>query len=541
MRHDRSAAQAGGEGTSVLETTTASFVELRDLLFSVVYNLLGTVSDTEDVLQDTWLAWASSGREEVVNARAYLLRIAVNKALSRLRSARRSREAYVGPWLPEPLATGTDGPESAERAEAVSMAMLVVLETLTPVERRWRQAGARTACHPGPRQGRPPAGRGRGQVPHGRPRHRLRGGERRTGGAAVHWRQAVRGRGRGPHRTGRPGARGLQRRQPRQADRAGGKRRPHCGDQRGPHQGQPRKHGAGVGTDHRSGVELPADDDPLPDTGQWQGLRFRRDRIAFCARQPPPGLHRHHRVRAPPRPGDLAPDKEATGPDARRPQRATAGSVRDQEFAIPSVQEIRITAREQPCGRHRPRGGNKGHLVLGEDPRVAYWRPHRRQRPAERLERRDAVPRADPRPPAEGFGRRWPVDVQVPTRELKAGVARVGLRRRHRPDRRLPRAFPADQDRAGRRRVPETVGVHAQCTPRLSVAHPRAAEERVEAGGEVFCPLPTLGIVGQRPEREDGQVARGDNEDTEPRSPELDERRILPRERFGPFNARVDR
>jgi RNA polymerase sigma factor (sigma-70 family) len=135
VRHDRSAAQAGGEGTSVLETTTASFVELRDLLFSVVYNLLGTVSDTEDVLQDTWLAWASSGREEVVNARAYLLRIAVNQALSRLRSARRSREAYVGPWLPEPLATGTDGPESAERAEAVSMAMLVVLETLTPLER----------------------------------------------------------------------------------------------------------------------------------------------------------------------------------------------------------------------------------------------------------------------------------------------------------------------------------------------------------------------------------------------------------------------
>jgi DNA-directed RNA polymerase specialized sigma24 family protein len=135
MRHDRSAAQAGGEGTSVLETTTASFVELRDLLFSVVYNLLGTVSDTEDVLQDTWLAWASSGREEVASARAYLLRIAVNQALSRLRSARRSREAYVGPWLPEPLATGADGPEGAERAEAVSLAMLVVLETLTPLER----------------------------------------------------------------------------------------------------------------------------------------------------------------------------------------------------------------------------------------------------------------------------------------------------------------------------------------------------------------------------------------------------------------------
>jgi RNA polymerase sigma factor (sigma-70 family) len=135
VRDDRSAAQAGGEGTSVPETTTASFVQHRELLFSVVYNLLGTVTDTEDVLQDTWLAWASSRREEVANPRAYLLRIATNQALSRLRQQRRSREAYVGPWLPEPLVTGTDAAEGAERAEAVSLAMLVVLETLTPLER----------------------------------------------------------------------------------------------------------------------------------------------------------------------------------------------------------------------------------------------------------------------------------------------------------------------------------------------------------------------------------------------------------------------
>jgi RNA polymerase sigma factor (sigma-70 family) len=135
VHQDRSAANAGGDTTSVLETATASFAEHRGLLFSVVYNLLGSVSDTEDVLQDTWLAWASSGRQEVANARAYLLRIAVNQALSRLRRARRSRETYVGPWLPEPLATGADAAEGAERAEAVSMAMLVVLETLTPLER----------------------------------------------------------------------------------------------------------------------------------------------------------------------------------------------------------------------------------------------------------------------------------------------------------------------------------------------------------------------------------------------------------------------
>src|SRR4029453_870481 len=84
VHHDRSAANAGGERTSVLETTTASFAEHKGLLFSVVYNLLGSVSDTEDVLQDTWLAWASSGREEVANPRAYLLRIAVNQVVSRL-------------------------------------------------------------------------------------------------------------------------------------------------------------------------------------------------------------------------------------------------------------------------------------------------------------------------------------------------------------------------------------------------------------------------------------------------------------------------
>ena len=132
MHHDRS---AGAETTRALDATTTSFAEHRELLFSVVYNLLGTVTDTEDVLQDTWLAWAASGREEVANPRAYLLRIAVNQALSRLRRVRRSREAYVGPWLPEPLITGADAADSAERAEAVSLAMLVVLETLTPLER----------------------------------------------------------------------------------------------------------------------------------------------------------------------------------------------------------------------------------------------------------------------------------------------------------------------------------------------------------------------------------------------------------------------
>lgn len=126
--------------------STEVFVSYRELLFSVVYNMLGSVADTEDVLQETWLAWSGrAGRPdgpEIENPRAYLVRIAVNQALSRQASINRRRETYVGPWLPEPLVDGTDAVAEASdaakpalRAEAVSMALLVVLETLTPLER----------------------------------------------------------------------------------------------------------------------------------------------------------------------------------------------------------------------------------------------------------------------------------------------------------------------------------------------------------------------------------------------------------------------
>ncbi|MFC5187677.1 RNA polymerase sigma-70 factor [Actinomadura harenae] len=112
------------------------FTEHRRLLFGTAYRLLGSVADAEDVLQDAWLAWNKADRSDVGNARAYLVRTVTNLSLNRLTSARATRESYVGPWLPEPLLTEPDrAAEETESADTVSTAMLVVLETLSPVER----------------------------------------------------------------------------------------------------------------------------------------------------------------------------------------------------------------------------------------------------------------------------------------------------------------------------------------------------------------------------------------------------------------------
>jgi hypothetical protein len=83
--------------------------------------------------------------------------------------------------------------------------------------------------------------------------------------------------------------------------------------------------------------------------------------------------------------------------------------------------------------------------------------------------------------------------------------------------------------------------VHAERAARLSVGHPRAVEDSTETGGEVIRPAPALGVVGQRTEGENSEVARGDDDDAEPRPPELDERRVRPRGRSGPLDGRVDR
>jgi len=114
---------------------TEVFVAHRNLLFTVAYELLGSAADAEDVLQETWLRWANVDLGTVRDQRAYLVRVAARQALTRMRTLGRRKESYVGPWLPEPLLTTPDVAEDVELAESVSMAMLLVLETLTPTER----------------------------------------------------------------------------------------------------------------------------------------------------------------------------------------------------------------------------------------------------------------------------------------------------------------------------------------------------------------------------------------------------------------------
>jgi len=107
----------------------------RSLLVSVAYRILGSVSDAEDAVQETYLRWSKVDPAQVSNPRAFLVRVTTRLAIDRLRRAKTRRETYVGPWLPEPILTGRDVAEDVALAESVSMAMLVVLETLSPLER----------------------------------------------------------------------------------------------------------------------------------------------------------------------------------------------------------------------------------------------------------------------------------------------------------------------------------------------------------------------------------------------------------------------
>ena len=118
-----------------VSTDEQTFSEHRNLLFAIAYRLLGSAADAEDVVQDAWFKWSAADRAQVLDPKAYLARIVSNLAMDRLRSTRRQRETYVGPWLPEPILTQADATEDVATAESVSLAMLVVLETLSPLER----------------------------------------------------------------------------------------------------------------------------------------------------------------------------------------------------------------------------------------------------------------------------------------------------------------------------------------------------------------------------------------------------------------------
>lgn len=116
-------------------TTTEVFEEHRSLLNGVAYRILGTAADAEDVVQEAWLRWDRVSGDEVDNPRAYLVTVVSRLAIDRLRKASSQRESYVGEWLPEPVSDLPDGAERAELADSVEFALMVVLETLSPLER----------------------------------------------------------------------------------------------------------------------------------------------------------------------------------------------------------------------------------------------------------------------------------------------------------------------------------------------------------------------------------------------------------------------
>jgi RNA polymerase sigma-70 factor (ECF subfamily) len=117
-------------------TRDEQFEELRPLLFSIAYRILGTVSEAEDAVQDTWLRYAAS-QTEPASAKAFLSAVVTRISIDVLRSARHRREQYVGPWIPEPLLSDPyeDPERAAELADSVSMAALLLLERLSPLER----------------------------------------------------------------------------------------------------------------------------------------------------------------------------------------------------------------------------------------------------------------------------------------------------------------------------------------------------------------------------------------------------------------------
>ena len=118
-----------------LDDALAVFGAVRQRLFGIAYRMLGSATEAEDIVQDTWLRWQGTDRSAVQDPPAFLATTTTRLAINFLQSARARRETYIGPWLPEPVDTSSDPTLGAERAEALGFAVLVMLERLTPTER----------------------------------------------------------------------------------------------------------------------------------------------------------------------------------------------------------------------------------------------------------------------------------------------------------------------------------------------------------------------------------------------------------------------
>jgi RNA polymerase sigma-70 factor, ECF subfamily len=117
------------------ESVDAVFTAHRTALLGAAYRILGSRVDAEDVVQDSWLRWRGVDPATVREPRSYLFRLVTNAAIDELRRGRARREQYVGPWFPEPVPTGPDASDGTELAETLAFGLLVVLQTLSPVER----------------------------------------------------------------------------------------------------------------------------------------------------------------------------------------------------------------------------------------------------------------------------------------------------------------------------------------------------------------------------------------------------------------------
>ncbi|MFF2351843.1 sigma-70 family RNA polymerase sigma factor [Kitasatospora sp. NPDC058115] len=122
-------------GEATLDEAAATFETLRPRLFGTAYRILGSAAESEDVVQDVWLRWQLTDRAAVVSPAAFLSRATTRLALNVAQSARSRRQTPLGPWLPEPVDTGSDPEAGVQRAEELAAALLVVLERLTPTER----------------------------------------------------------------------------------------------------------------------------------------------------------------------------------------------------------------------------------------------------------------------------------------------------------------------------------------------------------------------------------------------------------------------